>query len=234
MPRRKTPAAPAPAPEIDDTLPDLPDVSEILAENARLRAENDALKEEVQAPGIRDIDNPRMAGTVTVACKIPQGVRLQLQAPMKRRVPTGRGLENDYEVVDFMVFVGTPYYVFGPSMPAGGTPDGYLTPQQIEGGYALTRGIPADFWRQWLEQNKLADYVTNKMIFAYDAKSAKAAAREHHEVKSGLEPISRDTGKEGVLKDRRVPKSLNGNIARIAFDADRTAERRQFADADSD
>lgn len=192
------------------------------AENAALRAQK-----EVGAPMILGAEEAPRAGTVTVACKVPQGFKLQLQHPMKRRVPTGRGHENDYDEIDVMVYGGPAYYVFGPSMPAmGGRPDNYILPQGLEGGYALTQGIPADFWEKWQEQHKLADYVVNKMIFALDPASTKAKARELAETKSGLEPISREVDAKGQLKDRRVPKPLTGSLARIAFDAERDGQRR--------
>lgn len=185
----------------------------------------------IEAPHIRAIDTPKQSGTVTVACKIPQGLVLQLQHKMKRRIPTGRGQENDYQDIEVMVYGGPRYHVFGPSVPAmGGVPGGYILPKEIEGGYALTDGIPAAFWATWKEQHELADYVTSGMIFAYEHASAKSAAREQGERLSGLEPLHLDA--KGELKDRRSPKSLSGAIARITSDADRQAERKQFAPAE--
>ena len=185
----------------------------------------------IEAPHIRAIDKPKNAGTVTVACKIPQGLVLQLQHPMMRRVPTGRGMENDYQEIEVMVYGGPRHHVFGPSVPAqGGVPGGYILPKAIEGGYALTDGIPASFWATWKEQHAKADYVTSGMIFAYDDASAKSAAREQGERLSGLEPLHLD--EKGELSDRRTPKSLNGAVARITSDADRQAERKQFAPAE--
>ena len=185
-----------------------------------------AAASDMGSPTILEIEKPKKSGTVTVACKIPQGLRLQLQHKMNRRIPTGRGSDNDYDITEVNVFGGPVYYVFGPSMPAmGGVPDGYLLPKALEGGYALTDGIPADFWATWLEQNELAEYVTNRMIFAYDGASAKSAAREFKDQKSGLEPLSRDLDAKGQLTDRRIPKPLTGSVARIGFDVDRATER---------
>lgn len=188
--------------------------------------------DEVEAPAIAEIERrPKLSGTVTVACKIPQGLRLILQEKMSRRMPTGRGSDADYKLEEFNVPTGKPYYVFGPSMPAqGGQPDGYILPHALEGGYALTSGIPADFWAEWLKQNAEADYVKNHMIFAYDASSTRDKARERAELKSGIEPVSREVNAQGMLKDRRVPKPITGNVARIGFDADRSAERGSGAE----
>jgi hypothetical protein len=202
------------------------------AEVATMRARIAELEaEKIEAPHIRAIDKPKLSGTVTVACKIPQGMVLQLQHPMMRRVPTGRGQENDYQNVEFMIYGGPRYHVFGPAVPAmGGVPGGYILPKAIEGGYALTDGIPASFWATWKEQHAKADYVTSGMIFAYDDASAKSAAREQGERLSGLEPLH--LNEKGELSDRRTPKSLNGAVARITSDADRQAERKQFAPAE--
>jgi hypothetical protein len=39
-----------------------------------------------------------------------------------------------------------------------------------EGGYALTEGIPKDFWERWLRQNKDAPCVVKKLVFALPAR----------------------------------------------------------------
>jgi hypothetical protein len=180
----------------------------------------------VAAPLIRGAEKPKKSGSVTVACKIPQGLKLQLQHKISRPMPAGRGGDNDYVMTDVNVFGGPAYHVFGPSMPAmGGIPDGYILPPALEGGFAFTPGIPADFWEKWLEQNRLADYVLNRMIFALDPAGAKAKATELKAEKSGLEPLSREIDAKGQLKDRRVPKPVTGNVGRIAYDAERDAER---------
>ena len=180
----------------------------------------------VEAPAIGG--QKKGGRTVCVACKIPTGLRLQLQHPMKRRMPTGRGSDSDYEEVLFNVFGGPSYNVFGPAIPAmGGIPDGYVMPPDIRGGYAFTSGIPADFWETWLKQNEQADYVVNGMIFAMpEVSEAKERAEEQNEIKSGLEPMGREVDeKTGMLKDRRIPKPLNASISRIAFDAERSARQ---------
>jgi hypothetical protein len=187
----------------------------------------------VEAPTILQIDKPKLSGTVTVACKIPMGLKLQLQHKMQRPTPTGRGMENDFQMIDVNVYGGPVYHVFGPAVPAmGGVPGGYILPKFIEGGYALTDGIPAAFWATWVEQHKLSDFVVNGMIFAYDAASTKAASREQAERTSGLEPISQEIDAKGRMKDRRIPKPLSGSVARITYDAERDAERSGKAMAD--
>lgn len=52
-------------------------------------------------------------------------------------------------------------------------------------GYALTKNVDADFFALWLEQNKDAPYVQNKLIFAMpNATDADACARETKSARS--------------------------------------------------
>lgn len=238
MPRRKEPAAPV-AGQNEAAL--LAELTKLRGENAKLSEENAEMRTVVGAPAIAEIETrSQSAGTVTVACKIDVGLQLRLQEPMDDRVSSGRGNGDEYVIVKRMVFVGPVYHVFGPSMPAmGGRPSGYILPPALEGGYALTHGIPAAFWEKWLEQNKMAPYVQNKMIFALDRASTKAKARELDELKSGLEPISQEHDAQGRMKDRRIPKPITGQIARnppvsaIASDDERMhSPQRQAAHAE--
>ena len=121
-------------------------------------------------------------------------------------------------------------YVFGPSMPAmGGRPDAYVLPPALEGGFALTHGIPAEFWETWLEQNKLADYVKNNMIFALDRAGARDKSRELGELKSGMEPLSREVDAQGRMLDRRMPKPSTSSVARITPDYERENDPQRGA-----
>lgn len=162
---------------------------------------------------------PISARTVTVACKIETGLILQLQRRMDRQEDTRDGPQSR----SYWVKHGPRYYVNGPSYPVGTLPKGFPRLPQIEGGYALTSGIPADFWEQWLEQNKLSDFVVpppgaeHGMIFAYaDFGDTAAAAREQETLLSGLQPISTDTDKDGKLLDRRLPRPMNQSVAKVA------------------
>lgn len=158
---------------------------------------------------------------VVVACKIPNGLALQLQRPFEKFEDTRDGPQKR----SYNVFYGKRYLVRGPAYPVGTLPKGfaqYKPTPNIEGGYALTRGIPKDFWEQWLKQNEQADYVIppdgaeHGMIFAYDdLDDVAAAAREQEELRSGLEPISTDEDKEGRLTDPRVPKPLTSSLSSV-------------------
>ena len=161
------------------------------------------------------------ARTVVVACKIPNGLVLQLQHPFEKFEDTREGPTKR----TYNVFGGKRYVVRGPAYPVGTLPKGfaqYKPAPMIEGGYALTRGIPKDFWEQWLKQNEQADFVIppdgaeHGMIFAYDdLDDVVAAAREQEELLSGLEPLSTDEDAQGRLTDRRVPKPITGGLQGI-------------------
>ncbi len=159
--------------------------------------------------------------TVTVACKIPSGLNLQLQRPMDRMEDTRDGPVPRKYWVKF----GQIYTVKGPAYPVGTPPKGFPRPPIIEGGYALTPGIPKDFWDQWYEQNKNADFVRpangadHGAIFAYpDMEDAVSAAVENEKYLSGLEPISTDEDARGRLIDRRLPRPINMAITKVMPD----------------
>ena len=157
------------------------------------------------------------SATVCVACKIPTGLQLQLQTPVPKFVDTKDGLEK----VVFNVKGGKVYHVHGPAYPVQ-PPKGYPRPPVMAGGYAMTPGIPTKFWNDWLEQNKLADYVIapdgaeHGMIFAYPTmEEAMAAAKEQERLLSGLEPLSTDVDKDGRLTDPRVPRPIGTGIQKL-------------------
>lgn len=162
------------------------------------------------------------ARTVTVACKLPNGLVLRLQQKEDRPVESREGTK----MVTFWVSKpGSPVYrVRGPEIPRGGLPEGYKVPM-IVGGYALTPGIPAEFWEEWAEQNKLADYFLppegceHGAIFAYPSvESASDAADEQDKYLTGFEPMSTQVDKNGRFVDPRVPRPLTTGVAPVGFE----------------
>src|SRR5271156_4718818 len=158
--------------------------------------------------------------TVCVACKIPNGLKLQLQTTMPTIVDTPRGPE----MKDFWVKGGREWNVRGPAYPVA-PPAGYPKPPMIEGGYAITRGIPKEFWDKWYEQNRNASYCQphegseHGFIFAYaDLDDTIAAAIEHEELLTGLEPLSTEVDAKGRLKDKRVPRPLSAGMSGVMPD----------------
>lgn len=150
---------------------------------------------------------PKAAKTVTVACKLPMGMLLHLQQSYKDSEQTPNGVRE----VTRHRKVGDGVTIAGPAMPVG---EPNAPQKQIVGGYALTRGVDADFWTQWLEQNKDASYVKNGIIFAAATRdAAEDKAEDQLKVKSGLEPLDPTftEGKNGIIpNDPRFPRALSG------------------------
>jgi len=80
---------------------------------------------------------------------------------------------------------GRSVVVNGPAVPFGQMPKG-----PIEGGYVLTHGVDAEFFSEFMQQFKDADFVKNRIIFGF-AKEADAVneARKMESVRTGIEPI---------------------------------------------
>lgn len=115
-----------------------------------------------------------MPGTVTIACKLPNG--LFMETKDKNGVLIGKRQEIRGSAVKF-------------GMP----------PISIYGGYALTTDVDADLVDRWMAANQNSDLVQKKWIFAY-AKSSDAAAqaKEMADEKCGLEPMNPDKPGKGL------------------------------------
>lgn len=159
---------------------------------------------------------PRSAGTVTVACKFPSGLALQLG---KKEVWIEETPGGPRERVRFNR-VGRLYDVRGPAYPVGTPPVGFHSSPQIVGGYALTPGIPADFWDEWLAQNAQNSLVVNKTIFAHSRQDhVIGQAREQAGIRTGFEPLTPDN-------DPRMPKPQTAGVTGI-----QTADERPISPA---
>lgn len=126
-----------------------------------------------------------MAGTVTVACKLPHGLVLRLMN--KTTVPEG---QRDGGTKNVPKWVPRPQ---SPTITLKGYLDKYqpgLPPAARGSSYALTPGIDKDFFDEWLKQNHDLDAVVNGLVFADEKLDAvEAMTREMADVRSGLEPI---------------------------------------------
>jgi hypothetical protein len=125
--------------------------------------------------------------TVTVCCKLPNGVILQLSKFYDVPQPGFSGTR----MVKESRRVGEKYIINGNRVPHGLAANYDITAPDV--GYALTRNIPKDFWDQWLKQN-MDERCTQHhhvpscdcfgplklgWLFAHEAKKdATAAARE--------------------------------------------------------
>jgi hypothetical protein len=126
------------------------------------------------------------AATVTVACKMPNGVWLQLHELVECTEPhPALGTRQVKQARK----VGEPIMVKG----YRGLPFGIDPKIDIAGGYALTPGVPRDFWKKWFEQNKHSALVKNHLIFAHHERaSVDDFATGNETIRCGLEPIDPD------------------------------------------
>lgn len=154
----------------------------------------------------RIADTEEAVRCVTVACKLPSGIFLQLFEFFDKQEPSPSGMRTVQESRK----VGRRYYINGNRVPFATTPTCTIT--NIDNGFALTPNIPKDFWERWLEQNMDArtcpewkrgkhvfggcscnDLVRTGLLFANEQmKSVLSEASEKQEVRSYLEPITPD------------------------------------------
>src|ERR1700674_2110839 len=96
----------------------------------------------------------KSSATVTVACKLPNGLLIQLFEPYSVQVPIlGGGTREELRHRR----VGETYHIRGPIAPFGQVPK-----TEIAAGYALNTGVPRDLWEKWLEKKAHSALVRNK------------------------------------------------------------------------
>lgn len=148
----------------------------------------------------------RSGETVTVVCKVPNGMCLRIFTMVDRNEASpsgGRAVKMAQQVLG-------EYTVHGPARRFGDIPD-----HAIIGGGGLTPGIPKDFFDKWMEQNADHPAVLNKMIFAaVSDDDARAEARARTGQKSGMHPLIPDT-------DPRFPKSRDRNLKGVSSHDDK-------------
>lgn len=121
-----------------------------------------------------------MGSTVTVACKIPNGLELRLHEGFDWDEPVMGG---GTRTTKMFRQIGNSVFIKGSAAPHG-------VPIVLHGGYALTPGVDADFWEKWVEQNAETALVKRHMIYAMPREdSAAAKGREQTEIKSGMERL---------------------------------------------
>jgi hypothetical protein len=152
--------------------------------------------------------------TVTVACNLPSGFILQLYdvEEVTQFLPNGREFKENQ--CTLRPDLGR-WALHGPvnrsALAATGRddklPDDYrLIPGDApDTGYALTFGVPRDFWERWLKDNEKSPIVLGKHVFAASTTSrAVGQAKEYRELKSGFQGLNQ-------AGDYRVP---NGRSVR--------------------
>lgn len=120
--------------------------------------------------------------SVTVLCKIPQGFMMQLH---EKRTFTEVGLGHSKEVSQFFP-TGHEFRLNGSAHAQNEGPH-----CRTVGAYAVTEGVPKEFWEKWLEQNKTLEAVKNGMIVGFDETDyAVDFAKENRALKTGLERLN--------------------------------------------
>lgn len=155
----------------------------------------------------------RSRDTITVACKIPNGIIIQNHELIDGFEPVFGGGSRPIKTSRP---IGNPIKINGSSRPLGSDPDA----KRVIGGYALTYNVPKAEFERWLKDNEQLDMVKNKLIFAHvDPARVADEAKEFKSLRSGLEPLNTESrNPDKTYVDPRMPK----NIKRFNPDDDST------------
>lgn len=150
----------------------------------------------------RKVPTPATTGdTLTVANKLPHNLALRLHRFEEQNEITPGGTTRSVKVaipVDHpdVVIKGNAFHEnLGPR-------------QQIVGGYALTHGVPADVFHEWLAQNRDSEVVRKNLVFAADRSSyAEGKAKEHASLRTGFERLDGNhLDKHGIFGVEKVER----------------------------
>jgi hypothetical protein len=151
----------------------------------------------------------RTGETVTVACKLPNGMVMRTYTFREKSFQNQNG---DWRTE--MVAHPDPeeYYLNGFAINPAEFMNGEM-PRQIAGGFGLTTGIPKEFWEKWHKQNEPTDLVKNSLVFSYSSlEGARAQAKEKMGIKSGLEPFDPDKPPAFLRRIKRFSPTDNGRV----------------------
>lgn len=148
---------------------------------------------------------------VSVACKLPNGLMLQNYKMVDSMEPVQGGASRMVKVAQKD---GAPIRIHGTSRPHGQAPR-----CPIVMGFAITKGIPADFWERWLKANAVSAIVKNGLIFANpDMDGLRGEAKDNRKQFSGMEPLAQKddprakalANRSKKLKIEQAPESGTG------------------------
>lgn len=129
-----------------------------------------------------------MPGTVTVACALPHGFRMQLQHEVTIPAPSR---EDPTRKEKISRFFGEPVIINGPApnRDQKRVMDGNAVP--TTGGYALTFGVSKDLWDKWKTQMEDWEPLVKGQVFAHEnSQKTKDEARAGQFGPSGFEPFN--------------------------------------------
>ncbi|MDE2426228.1 MAG: hypothetical protein KGO96_10030, partial [Elusimicrobia bacterium] len=139
--------------------------------------------------------------TVTVGCKMPNGILMVLYESVEETVYDQNGVAHRQK--RSWPHPDKPTYTLnGCALDVGAMQKGILPEYPVVqsrsipgGGAGLTHGIPKDFYDTWAETTG-RDLVSKGLVFAAKTESSvRAIARERDAMKTGMEPI--DPSKPG-------------------------------------
>ncbi len=123
-----------------------------------------------------------MPDTVSVGCKIPNGLMLQLY-----RVETydEQLMAGGTRKAKRAIPEGLPVKLNGCARRVGKD-----MPHQILMGAGITHGVDADFFNEWVRRNADSDVVKKGLVFSQTKPGEiEAQVKDHRTLKSGMEPI---------------------------------------------
>ncbi len=153
-----------------------------------------------------DTGGTRQNRTVTVACKLPQGIVIRDFVERTENEPVPGGGTRQVKVFRP---IGAHIRIKGPSVPGP-----FIRRVEIVGGYAISEGIPADVFQRWIDWNKDSAMVRNELIYGHEnGNRVRAWAKDREDVRSGMEPL------DVTLKSRRGTLLLaDERVARAGAD----------------
>lgn len=141
--------------------------------------------------------------TLTICCKMPNGLRLVLHREEEYDEPMFGG--GNKRVKRYLPIPDTEVVLRGPGRAISTMPADQID-QFAPGGYGLTPGVPRSWWESWLKWNGDSHIVRNKIVFASpDTPRAAAQAREQREVQSGLQPVDPQNIHKRIPRARGEP-----------------------------
>lgn len=185
-----------------------PQVAEASAPKKEFKSEGamgPKIRKPPEAPSVHDKALAGGGRTVTVVCKMPRGIYLQLHEKVMQDVRVmGGGIEKR----EVSMAVGDQVRLRPSVLPFGAIPN-----YPIVMGFSFT-DVEANFWNKWYEQNPKFGMLESGLLCAFDnAADATGYCKEYASLKHGLEPLAQKD-------DPRVDASNNPNVSNIDIDTD--------------
>lgn len=134
-----------------------------------------------------------MSGTVTVALKLPNGLRLRIYNMVEDNEPTQQGYKKIARAEPIRDESGDIIEVvlrgWNDDQQAGFRNSRIAIPA-APGAFALTHGVDADFMKKWMEDNKDQEIVKKGLIcVSENERTIERHLLKKDKLMSGLEPV---------------------------------------------